>query len=67
VQKGPKMIVESIQSVYSITPLYSQQEVIKTTVDPKTLKEYQEFITYKVYNRQGHVEESHQPKIDLRA
>ena len=61
------MIVESIQSVYTITPLYSQQEVIKTTVDPKTLKEYQEFITYKIYNSAGQVEEAHQPKIDLQA
>ena len=61
------MIVESIQRVYSLTPLYTQQEVIKTTVDPKTLKEYQEFITYRIYNAQGQVEEAHRPKIDLQA
>jgi hypothetical protein len=61
------MIVESIQSVYTITPLYSQQEVIKTTVDPKTDKTYQEFITYKIYNRQGQIEESYQPKVNIQA
>ena len=61
------MIVESIQRVYSLTPLYTQQEVIKTTVDPKTLKEYQEFITYRIYNSAGQVEEAHRPKIDLQA
>ena len=61
------MIVESIQRLYSLTPLYTQQDVIKTSIDPKTLKEYQEFISYRVYNSQGLVEESHKPKIDLRA
>ena len=61
------MIVESIQRVYSITPLYSQQEVIKTSTDPKTDKTYQEFITYRIYNAQGIVEEAQKPQIDLRA
>ena len=61
------MIVESIQRVYSVTPLYTQQEVIKTAVDPKTDKTYQEFITYKIYNSAGQVEEAQQPKIDLQA
>jgi hypothetical protein len=61
------MTVESIQRVYSITPLYTQQEVIKTSSDPKTDKEYREFITYRIYNAQGIVEESQKPQIDLRA
>lgn len=61
------MIVESIQNIYSLTPLYTQQTVYTTSVDPKTLKEYQEIISYRIYNRQGQLEESYQPKIDLRA
>ena len=61
------MTVESIQRVYSVTPLYTQQEVIKTSLDPKTQKEYREFITYRIYNPAGQVEESYQPKIDLQA
>jgi hypothetical protein len=61
------MIVESIQRVFALTPAYSEQTVYKNTVDPKTLKEYQEFVTYKIYNRQGQIEESYQPKIDQRA
>ena len=66
-QKGLKMIVESIQRLYSLTPLYTQQDVIKTSIDPKTLKEYQEFITYRIYNAQGLVEENKPNQIDLRA
>jgi hypothetical protein len=61
------MIVESIQSVYTITPLYSQQEVIKTMLDPKTDKTYQEFVTYKIYNSLGQEETSYRPKIDVQA
>ena len=61
------MTVESIQRVYSVTPLYTQQEVIKTTTDPKTDKEYREFIVYRIYNSAGQVEESYQPKVDLQA
>jgi hypothetical protein len=61
------MIVESIQNIYSITPLYTQQTVYTNSIDPKTLKEYQEITTYKVYNRRGEIEESYQPKIDQRA
>jgi len=61
------MIVESIQRVWSITPLYTQQEVVKTATDPKTLKEYQEFITYRIYNSQGLIEENKPHQIDLRA
>ena len=61
------MTVESIQRVYSITPLYTQQEVIKTTTDPKTDKEYREFIVYRVYNPAGQIEERYQPKVDLQA
>lgn len=62
-----KMIVESIQRVYSLTPLYTQQDVIKTAVDPKTLKEYQEITSYRIYNSAGQVEENYKPKVDLRA
>ena len=61
------MIVESIQRVYSVTPLYTQQEVIKMSIDPATNKTYQEFITYRIYNAQGILEENSVPKIDLRA
>jgi hypothetical protein len=61
------MIVESIQSIFSVTPLYTQQEVIKMSKDPKTHKEYQEFITYRIYNRAGQIEENSIPKVDLRA
>jgi hypothetical protein len=61
------MIVESIQNVYSVTPAYTEQTVYKTSIDPKTLKEYQEIITYKVYNRQGEIEETRQPRVDVRA
>ena len=61
------MTVESIQRVYSITPLYTQQEVIKTSSDPKTGKEYREFIVYRIYNQAGEIEESYQPKVDLQA
>jgi hypothetical protein len=61
------MIVESIQNVYSITPLYTQQTVYTLSVDPKTNKEYQEIITYKVYNNRAEIEEHYQPKVDLRA
>jgi hypothetical protein len=59
--------VDSIQRVYSVTPLYTQQEVIKTSTDPKTQKEYREFITYRIYNRQGQLEENKPQQIDLRA
>lgn len=61
------MTVESIQRVYSLTPLYTQQEVIKTTTDPKTHKEYREFIVYRIYNRLGQLEENQPNQIDLRA
>ena len=61
------MIVESIQRVFALTPLYSEQTVYKNTVDPKTLKEYQEIVTYKIYNRQGQIEESYQPKVNIQA
>ena len=61
------MTVESIQRVYSITPLYTQQEVIKTSTDPKTQKEYREFITYRIYNRLGQLEENKPTQIDLQA
>ena len=61
------MTVESIQRVYSITPLYTQQEVIRTIRDPKTDKEQREFIVYRVYNPAGQIEERYQPKIDLQA
>jgi ribosomal protein S10 len=68
VQNGPsKMTVESVQRVFSVTPLYTQQEVIKTATDPKTQKEYREFIVYRIYNRLGQIEENQQPKIDLQA
>ena len=61
------MTVESIQRVYSLTPLYTQQEVIRTVTDPKTDKEYREFITYRIYNRQGQLEENKPNQIDLQA
>jgi hypothetical protein len=61
------MIIESIQRVFSITPLFTQQEVIKTATDAKTGKEYREFITYRIYNRQGLLEENRPPHVDLRA
>lgn len=61
------MIVESVQNVYSITPLYRQQEVIKTTVDPATQKQSQEIIIYRLYNNRAEIEEYYTPKIDLRA
>jgi len=61
------MIVESIQNVYLTTPLLTEQRVYKTSVDPKTLKEYQEIITYRVYNRQGQIEEHYEPKVNTRA
>ena len=61
------MTVDSIQRVYSVTPLYTQQEVIKTTTDPKTDKEYREFIVYRIYNRAGLIEENKPNQIDLRA
>ena len=61
------MIVESIQRVWSITPLYTQQEVVKTTTDPKTDKEYREFVVYRTYNAQGLIEENRPNQTDLRA
>jgi uncharacterized protein YsxB (DUF464 family) len=61
------MIVESIQRVFALTPLFTEQEIYKTVRDPKTLKEYTEIITWRVYNQWAQVEESYQPKIDLRA
>lgn len=61
------MIVESIQRLYSLTPLYSEQQVIKTIIDPKSLKEYQEFIVYRIYTSAGQIEESYRPKVDQRA
>jgi len=65
---GPsKMTVESIQRVYSITPLYTQQEVVRTIKDPKTDKEYREFIVYRIYNPAGQIEENKPTQIDLQA
>ena len=61
------MMVTSIQTVYSLTPLYTQQEVYRTLVDEKTHKAIQEIITYRTYNRRAEIEENHQPRIDLRA
>jgi hypothetical protein len=61
------MIIESIQRVYSVTPLYTEQRVYTTAVDPKTDKQYSEIVIYKIYNSQGQTEESYQPKVDLRA
>lgn len=61
------MIVESIQRIFSVTPLYTEQTVYKNTVDPKTLKEYQEIVTWRVYNSLGQIEESYQPKINTQA
>jgi hypothetical protein len=61
------MIIESIQRVWSVTPLYTEQRVYTTAVDPKTDKQYSEIVIYKIYNSQGQTEESYQPKVDLRA
>ena len=61
------MIVESIQNVYSITPLYTQQTVYTLSRDPISNKEYQEIIVYKVYNNRAEIEEHYQPKVDVRA
>lgn len=61
------MIVDSIQRVFSLHPLYTQQEVVKTLVDPKTNKEYREFVVYRIYNRAGQIEENRPNQVDLRA
>ena len=61
------MIVTSIQNVYSLTPIYTEQQVYKQQLDPKTLKQSIEFVTYRVYNRLGQIEASHRPNIDLEA
>ena len=61
------MIVESIQRTFSINPLYTEQVMIRTLVDPKNQKEYRESVTYRIYTRLGQIEESYQQKIDLRA
>jgi hypothetical protein len=61
------MIVESIQNVYAITPLYTQQTVYVNSVDPKTHKEYTEIITWRVYNQRGQLEESYQPQVNVQA
>jgi hypothetical protein len=61
------MTVESIQRIYSTTPLYRQEEVVKTAVDPLTQKQTQEIIVYKLYNSRAEVEETYHPKIDTRA
>ena len=61
------MIVESIERVYALYPLYREEQIIRTTQAPKTHKEYRELITYRVYNRLGQIEETYQPKIALRA
>lgn len=61
------MIVESIQRVYSVTPLYRQEEVVKTTLDPATLKQSQEIIVYRLYNNRAEVEETYHPKVDVKA
>ncbi len=61
------MIVESIQRVFSITPVSTEQQVIKTLVDPKTDKEYREFVAYCIYNRAGLIEENTPQQVDLTA
>jgi len=61
------MIIESIQRVYSVSPLYTEQTVYTTSVDPKTHKEYQEIIVYKIYNSRAEMEEHCQPRVDVRA
>ena len=61
------MHVTSIQNIYSITPLYTEQEVRRTLVDSKTHKETIEFIIYRVYNRLGQLEENRPQQIDLQA
>jgi hypothetical protein len=61
------MVIESIQRVYSVTPLYTEQRVYTTAVDPQTDKQYSEIVIYKIYNSQGQTEESYQPKVDVRA
>jgi hypothetical protein len=61
------MIIESIQRVYSVSPLYTEQTVYTTSIDPKTHKEYQEIVVYKVYNSLGQVEENHRQQVDVRA
>ncbi len=61
------MIVESIQRIFAVTPLYTEQQVYKTIVDPETLKTYTEIITWRVYDRKGHIQESYQSQLDIRA
>ena len=61
------MIIESIQRVYSVSPLYTEQTVYTTSIDPKTHKEYQEIVVYKVYNSLGQVEENHRQQVEVRA
>jgi len=61
------LIVESIQNVYSVNPLYTEQRVYTLSRDPISNKEYQEIIVYKVYNNRAEIEESYQPKVDVRA
>ena len=61
------MIIESIQRVYSVSPLYTEQTVYTTSIDPKTHKEYQDIVVYKVYNSLGQVEENHRQQVDVRA
>ncbi len=61
------MITESIQRIWALTPLYTSQTQIKTQVDEVTGKRTLEFVEYKIYNRQGQIEESHKTQLDLRA
>ena len=61
------MIVESIQRVFAVTPLYTEQTVAKTLRNPETDKTTREFIVYRVYNRLGQIEQNQQNQIDLRA
>ena len=61
------MITTSIQNVYSVTPVYTEQRVYVQQLDPKTLKETTEFITYRVYTRSGQIEENQRPTVDIRA
>lgn len=61
------MIVESIQRVFSATPLATEQQIYKQILDEATHKKYTEVYHFIVYNRVGQIEQSHQPKIDQRA
>lgn len=62
-----KMIVESIQRVFSATPLATEQQIYKQVLDEASHKKYTEVYHFIVYNRVGQIETSHEPKIDQRA